>query len=86
MEREVVVLNKSGLHARPGGVFSKECKKYKSDVQLEKDGKRANAKSIISILNLCITQGTKIKIIANGPDEEIAVEALVQLIESRFGE
>jgi phosphocarrier protein HPr len=86
VEKEVVVRNKTGLHARPGGLFCQESKKYESEIQIEKGDRRANAKSIINILSLGITQGSKIKIIARGPDEKEAVEALASLIESKFGE
>lgn len=86
MEKEVVILNKTGLHARPAAMFVKEAGKFKSDIKVEKDGKQANAKSIISILSCGLEHGTKIKLIANGEDESAAIEALTKLIESKFGE
>lgn len=86
MEREVTLLNKTGLHARPAALFVQEASKYKSDIRVEKDGKQVNAKSIMGILSLGVSQGTKIKITANGEDEKEAVEGLVKLVESKFGE
>lgn len=86
MEREVTLLNKTGLHARPAALFVQEASKYKSDIKVEKDGKQVNAKSIMGILSLGVSQGTRIKITANGEDEKEALEGLVKLVESKFGE
>lgn len=86
MEREVTLLNKTGLHARPAALFVQEASKYKSDIKVEKDGKQVNAKSIMGILSLGVSQGTKIKITANGEDEKEALEGLAKLVESKFGE
>lgn len=86
MEKEVVILNKTGLHARPAAMFVKEASKFKSEIKVEKDGRQANAKSIISILSCGLEHGTKIKLIANGEDEAEALDALAKLIESKFGE
>ncbi|HBM74979.1 MAG TPA: phosphocarrier protein HPr [Clostridiaceae bacterium] len=86
MEREVTIINKTGLHARPATLFVCEANKYKCDVKVEKDGKQVNAKSIMGILSLGIAQGTKIKIIANGEGDSEAVDALVKLVENKFGE
>lgn len=78
----VTVNNKTGIHARPASVFAKAANSYKSDVSIEKDGKKSNAKSIISVLAMGIKQGTTINIIAEGEDEEKAVNELVALVES----
>jgi Phosphotransferase System HPr (HPr) Family len=58
MEREVTLLNKTGLHARPAALFVQEASKYKCDIKVEKDGKQVNAKSIMGILSLGVSQGT----------------------------
>ena len=86
MEREVVIKNKQGLHARPATVFVQEAGKYSCDVTVEKEGKSINAKSILGILSLGIANGNTIKIKAEGADAEAAVEALVKLVDSKFGE
>jgi len=86
MEREVVVKNKQGLHARPATTFVQEAGKYKCDVTIEKEGKSINAKSILGILSLGIANGNTIKIKAEGEGAEEAVEALVKLVENKFGE
>ncbi len=86
MDREATLLNKTGLHARPAALFVQEASKYKSDIKVEKDGKQVNAKSIMGILSLGVAQGTKIKITANGVDEKDALDALVKLVASKFGE
>jgi len=86
MEKEVIIRNKSGLHARPAALFAKEAAKFKSDIKVEKDGKQVNAKSILSILTCGLEQGSKVKIIAAGEDEREAIDALVTMIEDQFGE
>lgn len=84
--RETFVTNKTGLHARPAQLFVKEASKYESDIRIIKDENKYNAKSIMSILTMAANKGTKIIIEANGIDEEMAVEALVKLLDSGFGD
>lgn len=84
--QEVVVENKTGLHARPAALFVQTAAQYAADITLQKGDKTINAKSILMVLGLGITQGTKISIAATGSDEEPAVNALTELIKSRFGE
>lgn len=86
MEKEIKILNKSGLHARPATIFVKEAAKFKSEIRIEKDGKQVSAKSIIGILSCGLEQGSKVKIIAAGEDESEAINALVNIIENKFGE
>lgn len=86
MEREITITNKTGLHARPATIFVSEANKYKCEIKVEKDGKLVNAKSIMGILSLGVSQGAKIRIIANGENETEAVNALVKLVENKFGE
>lgn len=83
------VINKTGLHARPASEFVGEAKKYSSKItikRLDEDDDEANAKSIVYLLSLGIGQGTEIQIAAQGDDEQQAVDSLVSLIESGFGE
>lgn len=82
--QEVVVLNQVGLHARPATFFIQCANEFRSSIWIEKDEKRVNAKSLLGVLSLGVVGGTKIKIIADGLDEEEAVDKLVKLVESGF--
>lgn len=84
--KEVSVKNQVGLHARPATFFIQKANEFKSSIWVEKEERRVNAKSLLGILSLGILGGTPIKIIADGADEEIAVDALVKLVESGFAE
>lgn len=86
MERKVIISNESGLHARPAGVFVKKASEFKSDVSIEFNGKKINGKSIMGVMSLGLSKGNEITIIANGEDEQDAVNALAGLIEGGFGE
>ncbi|GMA57757.1 phosphocarrier protein [Alicyclobacillus sacchari] len=86
MERQVELKNPSGLHARPASLFVAEANKFAAEIFVEAKGKRVNAKSILGLLTLAISQGTTINIIAEGSDAEQAVEALYNLVASGFGE
>ncbi|UYZ12262.1 HPr family phosphocarrier protein [Brevibacillus sp. WF146] len=86
MEKQVTVLNKTGLHARPASMFVKLAARYRSDIYLIHGEKQANAKSIISVMTLAAGKGTVLTLRAEGPDEAEAVDALAALIESKFGE
>ena len=80
----VKVQNQVGLHARPATFFIQKSNEFKSSIWVEKDERRVNAKSLLGVLSLGILGGTEIAIIADGVDEEAAVEALVKLVESGF--
>jgi phosphocarrier protein len=82
--KEVSVQNQVGLHARPATFFIQKANEFKASVWVEKEERRVNAKSLLGVLSLGIVGGTKIKIIADGVDEQQAVEALVTLVESGF--
>lgn len=84
--KDVVVQNKVGLHARPATFFIQKANEFKSSIWVEKESRRVNAKSLLGVLSLGIIGGTDIKIIADGPDEEAAVDGLVALVESGFEE
>ena len=86
MEKLVVIKNESGLHARPAGMFVKKAAEFKSLVEVSAKGKTVNAKSIMGIMSLGLGQGDELTVIANGEDQEVAVNALVELVESGFGE
>ena len=84
--KEVLVQNQVGLHARPATFFIQKANEYKSSIWVEKEERRVNAKSLLGVLSLGIVGGTSIRIIADGPDEEEAVENLVDLVNSGFAE
>jgi phosphocarrier protein len=86
VEKIVTIQNRAGIHARPSAVIVQKCKYFKSNIFLEKDNDRINAKSIMGIMTLGATYGTDIKILAEGEDEQEAVDALVKLFESKFEE
>ncbi|MBR5783527.1 MAG: HPr family phosphocarrier protein [Clostridia bacterium] len=82
--KEVTVTNEVGLHARPATFFIQKANEYKSSIWVEKEMQRINAKSLLGVLSLGIVKGTTIKIDADGVDEEKAVDALVELIETHL--
>ena len=84
--REVDVKNQVGLHARPATFFIQKANEYKSSIWVEKEERRVNAKSLLGILSLGIVGGTPIRIIADGADEQLAVDGLTKLIEGGFEE
>ena len=84
--KDVVVQNQVGLHARPATFFIQKANEFKSSIWIEKEERRANAKSLLGVLSLGIVGNTSIRIIADGADEEKAVSALVELVESGFAE
>lgn len=82
VEKSIEVKNKSGLHARPASDFVKITAQYPCEVYLEKEGKKSNAKSILGVLALAISQGNTIKVITDGDKETEALEELVTFVES----
>jgi phosphocarrier protein HPr len=82
----VKVTNESGIHARPASLFLQAATSFQSNITITKDGKTGNAKSLLGLLSLGIKKGSDITINADGADEKEAVEALVKLVESKFGE
>jgi phosphocarrier protein HPr len=86
VQREVIVVNSLGLHARPAAWFVKVAAPYASDVFIEKDGVRINGKSIMGVMMLAAEQGSRLTIIADGPDEKEAIEKLTELFKNKFYE
>ena len=84
--KEITVQNQVGLHARPATFFIQKANEFKSSVWVEKDERRINAKSLLGVLSLGIVKGMSMDIAADGPDEQEAVEALEELINSNFSE
>ncbi len=84
--REVVINNQIGLRARPATFFIQKANEFKCSIQVEREERRANAKSLLGVLSLGIVKGTKVLLIADGADEAEAINALVELINSNFSE
>ena len=84
ISRELEVLNRAGIHARPASEIAKAASSFRSEIFFEKDNMKINAKSIMGVITLGATYKTKILCSCNGPDEEEAMEALQALFERRF--
>lgn len=84
--KEVTVNNQVGLHARPATFFIQKANEFKASIWVEKDERRVNAKSLLGVLSLGIVKGTTISLIADGTDEQEAVDALVELFNNNFDE
>ena len=81
-EKEMIIKNKTGLHARPATDLSTLCQTYESDIKIRTNDTEIDSKSIISILSGGICKGTKIKLIINGTDEKEAGEKISEFIEN----
>lgn len=80
VEKKVTVQLKSGLQARPAALFVQEANRFSSDVFVEKEGKKVNAKSIMGIMSLAVGSGSELVLAVNGPDENEAIEALAEFV------
>jgi phosphocarrier protein len=85
-QREIEIVNKLGLHARASAKLTQTASRFAADVWLSRNGRRVNAKSIMGVMMLAAGKGSRIAIETNGADAEQALDALVSLIESKFGE
>ncbi len=86
IERQVVILNRLGLHARPASRFAQLASGFESKVWLTRNGESVDGKSILEVLTFACPRGTELIVCAEGPDAKEAVEALSELVASRFGE
>lgn len=86
IELETTIKNRAGIHARPSAMIAQTAVKFSSRIFLEKNGNRINAKSIMGIITLAASYGSRIKIIAEGSDEQAASDAIKTLFESGFNE
>mgnify|MGYP000372925619 FL=1 len=84
--REVEIINKLGLHARASAKLTQLAAKYQSNVQMSRNNRKVNAKSIMGVMMLAAGKGAKVTIEIDGPDEGDAMDALVALIGDCFGE
>lgn len=86
LSRETTVINKLGLHARAASKLVNTASRFESEIWLEKDQRRINAKSIMGVLMLAAAKGSQLTVLAQGQDAETAINELLQLIADRFGE
>jgi phosphocarrier protein len=86
IQKEVIVQNQVGLHARPATFFIQRANEFKCNMWVEKDERKVSAKSLLGVLSLGITRGTAINIVADGSDEVEAINAIEELISSDFAE
>lgn len=86
ISKEITITNSVGLHARPATYFIQKANTYKSSLWVECGERRANAKSLLGVLSLGISKGTKIMIIADGADEQEALDGLSELAANGFND
>lgn len=80
------IRNRAGLHTRPAAMLVKLSAKFKSNIQLERDGFEINAKSIVGVMTLAAEFGSQLELEVEGEDEIEAAEAIVELFDTGFGE
>ncbi len=86
ISRNLTILNRLGLHARPSAMFAKVSGRHESEIWVEKDGETVNGKSIMGLMMLAAGEGSVLSVTAEGEDAHEAIEALAKLVESRFDE
>ena len=86
IQRDVTITNNIGLHARPATFFIQKANSFRSSIWIEKDDRKVNAKSLLGVLSMGIAKGMTIKLVADGQDENTAIEALVELVNTGFAE
>lgn len=86
VSKEVTIINRLGLHARPAALLVKTASKFTSEIYLRKGTLEVNCKSIMGVMMLAAEKGAKITIIADGSDEGSALKTVVKVFETRFGE
>jgi phosphocarrier protein len=86
VEKEISVINRLGLHARPAAMFVRIASRHRSEIWVSKEGEEVNGKSIMGLMMLAAGQGSKLRIRCEGPDAEKAMEDLEALINAKFNE
>jgi phosphocarrier protein HPr len=86
VEKEITILNRLGLHARPAAMFVRVASRHRCEIWVAKEGEEINGKSIMGLMMLAAGQGSKLRIRAEGPDAAEAVKEIEELIQSRFNE
>lgn len=85
-EKTVRIVNFLGLHARAAAKFVDTASRYRASIEIVRGSESVDGKSILGLLTLAAPRGTELRLVAQGPDESQAIEALVTLIDQRFGE
>ena len=86
LDQEFTIINKLGLHARASALFVKTASRFRSEIKIEREGIAVNGKSIMGIMMLAASKGTRIRLTVEGPDEEEALQTIGALIIDGFGE
>lgn len=86
VEKQVLVQNRAGIHARPSTLIAQAANKFSSNIVIIKGEKEYNAKSVIGVMTMAATYGTALTLRADGPDEKAAIAALVELFDKKFEE
>ncbi|MSR19377.1 MAG: HPr family phosphocarrier protein [Gemmatimonadetes bacterium] len=86
VQREVEIVNRAGMHARPAAAFVKIAGRFASAIRVEKDGLEVNGKSVMGVLMLAAERGSRLRLSAQGKDAEAAVDALADLVGRGFEE
>jgi len=84
--QKVTIINRLGLHARASAKFVSLAAEFESEITLKRNGQQINGKSIMGIMMLAAAKGTELEVCADGKDEKVAIEALTELVNDRFGE
>jgi len=86
IEKEVTIVNRLGLHARPAAMFVRIASRHRAEIWVSKEGEEVNGKSIMGLMMLAAGQGSKLRIRCDGPDADKAIEELEELIKKGFNE
>ncbi|HET7583353.1 MAG TPA: HPr family phosphocarrier protein [Gemmatimonadaceae bacterium] len=86
VERQVQIINRNGLHARPAAEIVKTASQYESEITMIRDDLEVNGKSIMGVMMLAAEYGSTLTVRANGPDADAAVNAIAALVARKFGE
>ena len=86
VKKELVIVNKLGIHARPAAMFVKTANQFNCEVFVEKDGETVNGKSIMGLMMLAAGPGSKLTVYAEGSDASQAIGELEKLLKRKFGE
>ena|SRR5436190_4202606 len=86
VEKEITIVNRLGMHARPAALFVKVASRFRSDVWVKKEGEEVSGKSIMGLMMLAAGKGSKLQVRCEGPDADRAMEELEQLINAHFHE
>ena len=86
IQRDVKITNNSGLHARPATFFIQKANTYRSGIWVVKDDRKVSAQSLLGVLSIGIAKGMTITLVADGDDEQNAIDGLVELIETGFND